>query len=76
MMEKVLEMPSWASLKGSFATELREATAPWLSRWCMGLAPGAKGSPPLRPSGVEPVFLPYTTLEVMVKMEVVGLPPR
>lgn len=42
----------------------------------MGFAPGAKGSPFLRPSGVEPVFLPYTTLEVMVRIEVVGMPPR
>ena len=69
-------MPSCASLKGSLATEAREATAPWVSRPCIGLAPGAKGSPFLRPSGVEPVFLPYTTLEVMVRMEVVGMPPR
>lgn len=29
-------------------------------------SPGAKGSPRLRPSGVLPVALPYTTLEVMV----------
>ena len=44
-MEKVLEIPSWESMKGIFATEAREATAPWLSRPCMGLAPGAKGGP-------------------------------
>ena len=69
-------MPSCAALKGSFATEARLATAPWVSRRCMGFAPGAKGSPFLRPSGVEPVFLPYTTLEVMVRIEVVGMPPR
>lgn len=43
-----------------------------LSRWCIGLAPGANGTPALRPSGVAPVFLPYTTLEVMVRTEVVG----
>jgi hypothetical protein len=31
-----------------------------------GFAPGANGSPALRPSGVLPVFLPYTTFEVIV----------
>ena len=40
------------------STELREASAPFVSRLCMGFAPGAKGSPFFRPSGVEPVFLP------------------
>lgn len=35
-------------------------------------APGAKGSPRLRPSGVLPVALPYTTLEVMVSTLRVG----
>ena len=28
MMEKVLEIPSWESMKGSFATDARDATAP------------------------------------------------
>ena len=28
------------------------------------------------PSGVEPVLAPYTTLEVIVRMEVVGIEPR
>ena len=57
-MENVLEMPSWASLNGSLATEASDATAPWVSRRCMGFAPGAKGSPARRPSGVLPVALP------------------
>src|SRR5882757_498011 len=38
----------------------------WLSRPCIGLAPGPNGSPLRRPSGVFPVALPYTTFEVMV----------
>ena len=50
--------------------------APWLSRPCIGLAPGAKGWPALRPSGVEPVALPYTIFDVIVKIEVVGIPRR
>ena len=41
-----------------FATERIEAIAPFLSRPCIGLAPGANGSPALRPHGVLPVFLP------------------
>jgi imidazolonepropionase len=36
------------------------------------LAPGAKGSPALRPSGVDAVSLPYMTFEVMVRIERVG----
>ena len=39
-------------------------------------APGAKGCPALWPSGVEPVFLPYTTLEVIVSTESVASAPR
>ena len=50
------------------ATLLREARAPDTSRPCMGLAPGAKGCPRLRPSGVFPVAEPYTTLLVIVRM--------
>ena len=44
---------------------------PWLSRPCIGLAPGANGSPLRRPSGVLPVLLPYTTFEVMVRIDCV-----
>ena len=40
------------------------------------LAPGASGVPARRPSGVLPVFLPYTTLDVIVRMEVVGMLSR
>ena len=76
MIEKVLEIPSCASLNGSLATEARDATAPCVSRWCIGLAPGAKGTPARRPSGVLPVALPYTTFEVMVRIEVVGTESR
>ncbi len=36
MMVKVLEIPSCASLKGSLDTEDRDATAPWVSRPCIG----------------------------------------
>ena len=76
IMEKVLEIPSCASLNGSLETEFKDATAPWLSLWCIGLAPGANACPAFLPSGVEPVAFPYTTLEVMVRIEVVGIPPR
>src|SRR5699024_9035263 len=70
VMENVLETPSWHTARyGILATEFREASAPWISRPCIGLAPGAKGSPAFLPSGVEPVFLPYITLLVMVRAE-------
>ena len=75
-MENVLEMPSLQYRYESFATEFSEASAPLFSRPCMGFAPGAKGCPALRPSGVEPVFLPYTTLEVIVSTESVASAPR
>ena len=39
------------------------------------IAPGAKGTPSFLPSGVFPVFLPYTTLEVIVKIDIVGIEP-
>lgn len=55
---KVLEIPSFASLNLILETLSNEARAPLLSRQCIGFAPGAKGSPFLRPSGVVPVFLP------------------
>ena len=55
---------------------LRDATAPWLSLLCIGLAPGANASPAFLPSGVDPVFLPYTTLDVIVRIDVVGTLPR
>lgn len=42
---------------------------PWRSRPFIGFAPGANGSPARRPSGVLPVWRPYTTLEVMVSTE-------
>lgn len=73
MRLKVLEIPSRQRVYGILATLLSEASAPEASRPCSGLAPGAKGWPFLRPSGVDPVFLPYTTLLVMVRMESVGI---
>ncbi|MNN90637.1 hypothetical protein D3C81_2086240 [compost metagenome] len=57
-IENVFEIPSKLCSYGNLATELKEASAPFLSRPCIGLAPGANGSPALRPSGVVPVFLP------------------
>ena len=72
MIENVFEIPSLACSKGSFATEHNEAKAPQTSRPCNGFAPGANGTFALRPSGVLPVFFPYTTLDVIVKMDCVG----
>ena len=43
---------------GIFATDARDATAPFVSRPCIGFAPGAKATPFFLPSGVAPVFLP------------------
>ena len=70
-MVAVSEMPSAASRYGILATDAAEAWMPWLSRPCIGLAPGANGSPRRRPSGVLPVALPYTTFEVMVRTDCV-----
>ena len=72
----VSEMPSCASSKGSFATDRAEASMPCESRPLIGLAPGAKGSPARRPSGVLPVALPYTTFEVIVSTDWVCTAPR
>ena len=58
VMVAVSEMPSAASRYGIFATDAAAACMPWLSRPCIGLAPGANGSPRRRPSGVFPVALP------------------
>ena len=68
-IEKVLEIPSCDSSYGSLATDDREARAPCESLPCIGLAPGANGSPAFLPSGVLPVFLPYTTFEVIVSTD-------
>ena len=69
----VYEMPSRECWKGSFATDDNAATAPLMSRAFIGLAPGAKGTPFWRPSGVPPVFRPNTTFEVMVSKLCVGI---
>ena len=57
-IENVLDIPSWESSYGNLATELSDANDPLLSLPCIGLAPGANGSPAFLPSGVVPVFLP------------------
>ena len=69
IVEAVSEMPSSLCSYGSFATLSAEATRPFWSRPCIGFAPGANGSPRRRPSGVLPVFLPYTTLLVIVSTD-------
>ena len=56
--------------------EFNEAIAPFSSLPCIGLAPGAKGTPANLPSGVAPVLEPYTTLEVIVKTDIVGSASR
>ena len=56
----------------NLATEFKEAIAPFSSLPCIGLAPGANGSPLCLPSGVEPVFEPYTTFDVIVNTDIVG----
>ena len=60
---------------GILATEFKDASAPDLSLPCIGLAPGANATPFFLPSGVEPVFLPYITLEVIVRTDKVCLAP-
>src|SRR5262245_52041007 len=72
----VSEIPSAASRYGIFATDAADAWIPCESRPCIGLAPGANGSPWRRPSGVLPVPLPYTTLEVMVRTDCVWIALR
>src|SRR3569832_773978 len=59
----VSEMPSWASRYGILATDAAAAWMPWLSRPCMGFAPGADGSPRRRPSGVIPVGFPEPSVD-------------
>ena len=63
-------------LIGDNAISAIGSTAPFVSLPCIGLAPGANASPCFLPSGVEPVFLPYDTFEVIVKIEVVIIPSR
>ena len=60
------------SVPGDFdATDMSAASAPCVSRPFDGLAPGANASPFLRPSGVFPVALPYTTFDVIVSTDCV-----
>src|SRR5215813_12606307 len=70
-MLSVSEIPSWQSSYGIFAADRAAARAPCLSLPLDGLAPGANGSPCRRPSGVLPVALPYTTFDVMVRIDCV-----
>src|SRR6185436_18419350 len=67
----VSEMPSAASRYGILATDAADAWTPCESRPCIGLAPGANGSPWRRPSGVFPVLLPYTAFDVIVRIDCV-----
>ena len=69
----VLEIPSNASSYGSLATEFKEARSPAFSAPYDGLAPGDNGSPAFLPSGRDPVALPYTTFDVIVRIDVVGV---
>ncbi len=73
VIENVNEIPSSASSKGNFAIEFITAKAPFLSLPCNGFAPGPNGAPARLPSGVFPVAFPYTTLEVIVKIDNVCL---
>ena len=57
-IENVFEIPSCECSYGNLATEFNEAKDPLLSLPCIGLAPGANGSPAFLPHGVVPVFLP------------------
>ena len=69
--QPVTDAASAAGLLVTAETDAAAAWMPWVSRPCIGLAPGAKGSPLRRPSGVFPVALPYTTFEVMVRIDCV-----
>ena len=66
-------MPSSAISYGSFVRELSDASSPFFSAPYDGFAPGANGAPAFRPSGMSPVAFPYTTFEVIVRIEVVGV---
>ena len=58
-IENVFDTPSWHTPEnGILATEFNDANEPLLSLPCIGLAPGANGSPAFLPHGVVPVFLP------------------
>jgi hypothetical protein len=47
-----------------------------VSLLCIGFAPGAKGANASLPSGVAPVFLPYTIFEVIVNIDKVAFALR
>src|SRR4026207_2522938 len=55
-------MPSAASRYGIFAPEAAEAMMPCVSRPCIGLAPGANGSPLRRPAGGWPGVFPLAAV--------------
>lgn len=69
VIANVYDIPSSAYSYGSFAIEFNTAREPFTSLPCRGFAPGPKGSPALLPSGVLPVFLPYTTFDVIVRID-------
>ena len=72
MIVWVFEIPSKAYSYGSFATELSDASKPFFSAPYEGFAPGESGSPAFLPSGRDAVALPYTTFDVIVRIDVVG----
>ena len=72
----VFEIPSSAHSYGSFVSEFKDARSPFCSAPYDGFAPGESGSPALRPSGIAPVAFPYTTFDVIVRIDVVGSESR
>ena len=69
VIANVNEIPSSESSNGNFAIEFITANAPFTSLPCNGFAPGPNGSPARLPSGVFPVAFPYTTFDVIVKID-------
>ena len=63
--------PDKASIRDRRSENLFFCSAPYA-----GFAPGESGSPAFLPSGMEPVALPYTTFDVIVRIEVVGIALR
>ena len=57
-------------------SEFKDARSPFCSAPYDGFAPGESGSPALRPSGIAPVAFPYTTFDVIVRIDVVGSESR
>ena len=69
VIANVYDIPSCACSNGILATEFSADNAPFVSRQCNGFAPGPNGAYILLPSGVFPVFFPYTTFDVIVNTD-------